>query len=47
VAAEMKELAKTVAGSVFMVDQRGDDRGKGQKNRKLISLQEAKRESKG
>jgi GGDEF domain-containing protein len=47
VAAEMKEHAKTVAGSVFMVDQRGDDRGKGQKNRKLISLQEAKRESKG
>ena len=47
VAAEMKEHAKTVAGSVFMVDQRGDDRGKGKKNRKLISLQEAKRESKG
>ncbi len=47
VAAEMKEHAKTVAGSVFMVDQRGDDRGKGRKNRKLISLQEAKRESKG
>jgi GGDEF domain-containing protein/CHASE3 domain sensor protein len=47
VAAEMKEHAKTVAGSVFMVDQRGDDRGKGKENRKLISLQEAKRESKG
>jgi len=47
VAAEMKEHAKTVSGSVFMVDQRGDDRGKGKKNRKLISLQEAKRESKG
>ena len=47
VAAEMKEHAKTVAGSVFMVDQRGDDRGKGKGNRKLISLQEAKRESKG
>jgi len=47
VAAEMKEHAKTVPGSVFMVDQRGDDRGKGKKNRKLINLQEAKRESKG
>ncbi len=47
VAAEMKEHAKTVAGSVFMVDQRGDDRGRGKENRKLISLQEAKRESKG
>jgi GGDEF domain-containing protein/CHASE3 domain sensor protein len=47
VAAEMKEHAKTVAGSVFMVDQRGDDRGWDKKNRKLISLQEAKRESKG
>lgn len=47
VAAEMKEHAKTVAGSVFMVDQRGDDRGKGKENRKLISLQQAKRESKG
>ena len=47
VAAEMKEHAKTVPGSVFMVDQRGDDYGKGKKNRKLISLQEAKRESKG
>jgi GGDEF domain-containing protein/CHASE3 domain sensor protein len=47
VAAEMKEHAKSVAGSVFMVDQRGDDRGNGKKNRKLISLQEAKRESKG
>jgi GGDEF domain-containing protein len=47
VAAEMKEHAKTVAGSVFMVDQRGDDCGRGKENRKLISLQEAKRESKG
>jgi len=47
VAAEMKEHAKTLAGSVFMVDQRGDDHGRGKKNRKLISLQEAKRESKG
>jgi GGDEF domain-containing protein len=47
VAAEMKELAKTVAGSVFLADQRGDDRGNGKKDRKLISLQEVKRESKG
>jgi len=47
VAAEMKEHAKTVAGSVFVVDQRGDDRGKGKENRKLISLQEARIESKG
>jgi GGDEF domain-containing protein/CHASE3 domain sensor protein len=47
VAAEMKEHAKTLPGSIFMVDQRGDDHGKSKKNRKLISLQEAKRESKG
>jgi hypothetical protein len=47
VAAEMKEHAKTVAGSTFMVDQRGDDSSKGEKNRKLISLQDAKRGSKG
>jgi len=47
VAAEMKEHAKTVAGSTFMVDQRGDDKRKGRKDRKLIRLQELKRESKG
>jgi GGDEF domain-containing protein/CHASE3 domain sensor protein len=47
VAAEMKEHAKTVAGSTFMVDQRGDDTHKCKKNRKLISLQDAKRGSKG
>ena len=47
VAAEMKEHAKTVAGSTFMVDQRGDDARKGKKNRKLISLQDVKRGSKG
>lgn len=47
VAAEMKEHAKTVAGSTFMVDQRGDDSHKGKKNRKLISLQNVKRGSKG
>jgi GGDEF domain-containing protein len=47
VAAEMKEHAKTVAGSIFLADQRGDDTGKGKKNRKLISLQDLKRESKG
>ncbi|MGD9235809.1 MAG: diguanylate cyclase [Desulfobacterales bacterium] len=47
VAAEMKEHAKTVAGSTYMVDQRGDDSRKGKKDRKLISLQDAKRGSKG
>jgi GGDEF domain-containing protein/CHASE3 domain sensor protein len=47
VAAEMKEHAKTVAGSTFMVDQRGDDSRKGQKDRKLISLQDIKLSSKG
>ena len=47
VAAEMKEHAKTVAGSTFMVDQRGDDTSKGKKNRKLISLQDLKRGTKG
>ena len=47
VAAEMKEHAKTIAGSTFMVDQRGDDKKKSKKNRKLISLQDAKRGSKG
>ena len=47
VAAEMKELAKTVAGSTYMVDQRGDDSPKDKKDRKLISLQSAKRGTKG
>ena len=47
VAAEMKEHAKTVAGSTFMVDQRGDDSRKGKRDRKLISLQDIKRSSKG
>jgi GGDEF domain-containing protein len=47
VAAEMKEHAKTVAGSTFMVDQRGDGRSKGERDRKLISLQDLKRSSKG
>jgi GGDEF domain-containing protein/CHASE3 domain sensor protein len=47
VAAEMKEHAKTVAGSTFMVDQRGDDSRKNKKNRKLISLQDIKRSAKG
>jgi len=47
VAAEMKEHAKTVAGSTFMVDQRGDDQSKNKKDRKLISLQDLKREAKG
>jgi GGDEF domain-containing protein/CHASE3 domain sensor protein len=47
VAAEMKEHAKTVAGSTFMVDQRGDESHKGKKDRKLISLQNIKHSSKG
>ncbi len=47
VAAEMKEHAKTMAGSTFMVDQRGDDLHKDKKDRKLISLQDIKRGSKG
>ncbi len=47
VAAEMKEHAKTVAGSIFMVDQRGDGKRKGERDRKLISLQGLKRSSKG
>jgi GGDEF domain-containing protein/CHASE3 domain sensor protein len=47
VAAEMKEHAKTVAGSTFMVDQRGDDNDRCKKDRKLISLQDVKRISKG
>jgi GGDEF domain-containing protein len=47
VAAEMKEHAKTVVGSTFMVDQRGDESHKGKKNRKLISLQDIKHSSKG
>jgi GGDEF domain-containing protein len=49
VAAEMKEHAKTVPGSGYMVDQRGDDTParKHKKDRKLISLQEHKQGSKG
>jgi GGDEF domain-containing protein len=47
VAAEMKEHAKTLAGSTFMVDQRGDDQSKGKKDRKLISLQDLKRGARG
>ncbi len=47
VAAEMKEHAKTVAGSTVMTDQRGDIKRKGKKERKLISLQDRKRGSKG
>jgi GGDEF domain-containing protein len=45
VAAEMKEHAKTISGSTFIVDKRGDD--KGRKDRKLISLPDLKRGSKG
>ncbi|MGD9226409.1 MAG: diguanylate cyclase [Desulfobacterales bacterium] len=47
VAAEMKEHAKTMSGSTFMVDQRGDNRNRGKKDRKLISLQDLKHGSKG
>jgi GGDEF domain-containing protein len=44
VAAEMKEHAKTISGSTFMVDKREDD--KGRKDRKLISLPDLKHGSK-
>jgi GGDEF domain-containing protein len=47
VAAEMKEHAKTISGSTLMVDQRGDNKSKNKKDRKLISLQDLKRGSKG
>ena len=47
VAAEMKEHAKTISGSTFMVDQRRDNKSKNKKDRKLISLQDLKRGSKG
>ena len=46
VAAEMKELAKSVSGSVYMVDQRRGDKGR-RSNRKLIKLQNDKKEEKG
>ncbi len=42
VAAEMKEHVKTISGSAFMVDKRGDDKGRGRKDRKLINLPERK-----
>jgi GGDEF domain-containing protein/CHASE3 domain sensor protein len=42
VAAEMKEHVKTISGSTFMVDKRGDDKGRGRKDRKLINLPERK-----
>ena len=44
---EMKEHVKTKAGSNFMVDQRGDESRRGKNDRKLISLQDAKLNSKG
>jgi GGDEF domain-containing protein/CHASE3 domain sensor protein len=47
VAAEMKEHAKTVAGSTVMADQRRDGKSKGKKDHKLIRLQDRKRSSKG
>ena len=46
VAAEMKEHAKSVSGSVYMVDQRRGDPG-GKSNRKLIKLQNRKKAKKG
>jgi GGDEF domain-containing protein len=46
VAAEMKEHAKSVSGSVFMVDQRRGDKGT-RTNRKLIKLQNHKKTTKG
>jgi GGDEF domain-containing protein/CHASE3 domain sensor protein len=39
IAAEMKEVAKTVPGSVFKVDQRKDDSGSSRIDRKLIDMQ--------
>ena len=47
VAAEMKEHAKTISGSTFMVDKRGDDKGKSRMDRKLITLPNRKLGSKG
>jgi diguanylate cyclase (GGDEF)-like protein len=38
VVSEIKELAKSVAGSVCLVDQRGNDKGTSNKDRKLISI---------
>lgn len=46
IAAEMKEVAKTVPGSIFMADQRNDDQGPFLENRKLISIQAHQLESK-
>jgi diguanylate cyclase (GGDEF)-like protein len=46
VAAEMKEHAKSVSGSVWMVDQRRGDEGS-KSNRKLIKLQNRKKAKKG
>ena len=42
VAAEMKEHVKTISGSTYMVDKRGDDKTKGRKDRKLINLPDRK-----
>jgi hypothetical protein len=43
----MKEVAKTVRGSVFMADKRGDDDGSSPTDRKLIHLPPHKMGSKG
>ena len=46
IAAEMKAVAKTVSGSVFMADQRNDDDTQSRKDRKLLNIQACKLESK-
>ena len=46
IAAEMKEVAKTISGSVFMADQRNDDHGTARTHRKLINMQSHKIDSK-
>lgn len=46
IAAEMKEVAKTVAGSIFMADQRNEDNGESRTGHKLINMQIRKLKSK-
>ena len=47
IAAEMKEVAKTIPGSVFMADQRNDDNGSSSSDRRLINIQSHKIEQRG
>ena len=47
IAAEMKEVAKNIQGSVFMTDQRKDDNGTCSTDRKLINIQSRKIEQRG